>query len=380
MNWTWRGIIAVLVVLIIVLTIKPSLFEPASVAQKLEGQIYIGGLLPLSNIPQDKEILLTELRNSAVLAVEDINYNGGIDNHQLILVYGDTECNSGKAVNAALDMIDNYETSAFVAAQCGDELDALAKVTDEKRKLLFSVTDFDPNAQMLEHDLFFKNSMVNNETMSKFREILTTQFNLTKIAFLFEDKEYPVRFKEDIKKELEDSVFIVAEEGFKTTDTDFRAPLAKIKSSKPEAIILLGQTPETMYILLQQIKQQGMNQMIITNNVVSELIDMEGAELDNVFYIDAAREVSEDFLKKYEARFGKELKNKFLASCMYDSLHLLKDSIEETIEFPYDMSEYLKQLEDHEGTSGKMSIRRNGNIVHEICLNQIKNNEVYLVE
>ncbi|MBD3259663.1 ABC transporter substrate-binding protein [Candidatus Woesearchaeota archaeon] len=379
MNWIWRGIIAFLVIFIIVLTVKPSIFEQSPAAQRFEGELYIGGLLPLTNVPAEKEVFFTELRNSALLAVEEINNDGGIDNKRLVLLLEDTECDCGKAVNSALNLIEKYEVPAIIAAQYKDEINSLAAITDQKRKILFSVTDFDPDVQLLEHNLLFKNSMINNRTMSRLVGILKNQLNITEVAFLFEAQEYPEKFKEEIKKEMEDSIMILAEEGFQASDTDFSAPLAKIQSKNPEAIVLLGQTPETVRILLQQIKDKRMNQLIITNNVILKLIDSAGNEAENVFFIDASKDVSDDFLESYEKRFGEELENRFLSSCMYDSLHLLKDSIEETIEFPYDMSEYLKQLENYEGASGKISIRRNGDIMHDICLNQVKSNKIYLI-
>ncbi|MBW2986971.1 ABC transporter substrate-binding protein [Candidatus Woesearchaeota archaeon] len=379
MNWFWRVIIAVLVIAIVTVTFKPSLFEPKTVTGFESGEIYVGGLLPLTNVPEDKEILFTELRNSMAMAVEEINIDGGIDDKQLTLITGDSQCDSGVAANKALDMIDNYDVSAIIATQCEDELDAVSQLTSSKERILLSITGFAPNLQIMEEELFFKNSLVNNNTMNKLVNLLTNKFNLTSVALMFEVQDYPMKFKEELKKELELKNLLVSEEGFKTTDTEFTAPLRKIQNKNPDAIIILGQTKDTVDILLKEIKDRKMHQLIITNNMISELLETAGNELENVVFIDSAEDVSEEFIQKYNNRFGEELENKFLAASMYDSVYLIKDAIETTTDASGIMNIYLKTVEDYEGSSGIFSIDEHGNIMHDIKLNQIKNNQVYFL-
>ena len=62
---------------------------------------------------------------------------------------------------------------------------------------------------------------------------------------------------------------MVADETYNTGDTDFRAQILKIKSTKPDVIYVSPQTPVSGELILKQMKENGVTTQIVVNDAMA---------------------------------------------------------------------------------------------------------------
>lgn len=125
---------------------------------------------------------------------------------------------------------------------------------------------------------------------------------------------------------------IVADEGHRTDDVDFRAQLTKIKDANPDVLIVptMGKcTP----LSVKQARELGLNIPIVGGDGYGDFFwELAGAEaMANTYWVshvDKADPVLADFFRKYEEQTGTECQEFMNAVMAYDCVYWLKDAIE----------------------------------------------------
>ena len=124
---------------------------------------------------------------------------------------------------------------------------------------------------------------------------------------------------------------VVADEGHRGEDVDFRAQLTKIKEAKPDVVVLptMGKcTP----LSVKQARELGINVPIIGGDGYGDYFwEIAGAEaMKNTFWVShVAKEdpALKEFFDKYEKKAGTECQEFMNAVMAYDSVYWLADAI-----------------------------------------------------
>ncbi|MDR1482100.1 MAG: ABC transporter substrate-binding protein [Synergistaceae bacterium] len=125
---------------------------------------------------------------------------------------------------------------------------------------------------------------------------------------------------------------VVADEGHRGEDVDFRAQLTKIKEANPD-VIVLPTMGRVLPLAVKQARELGLTQPIIGGDGYGDFMwEITGeSAMANTFWVshvDKADPALADFFRKYKEQTGTECQEFMNAVMAYDSVYWLKDAIE----------------------------------------------------
>ncbi len=278
---------------------------------------------------------ITEV-NMAKMVVADINAKGGILGRKIELVPYDTKTRNEDAVNAVRRMIESDKVCAIVGANSSGINIATAPIVakgqtpqistvgtnplvtvDNKghvRPYSFRICFTDPYQGALAADLAYKD------------------LNKKKAAILYNvGSDYAQGLREFFVKDYEKlGGKIVADEGFRETDVDFRAQLTKIKNSGADVLFLPGMGKD-MALAIKQAQELGLKAVIVGGDGYAEFMNeiagpaMKGTYYVNHTYLDDPGLAP--IFKRYKEVYKDDCKEFVNGTMAYDGMYWLIDAI-----------------------------------------------------
>ncbi|EHL63849.1 ABC transporter substrate-binding protein [Cloacibacillus evryensis] len=278
---------------------------------------------------------ITEV-NMAKLVVGDINAKGGILGRQIELIPYDTKTRNEDAVNAVRRMIESDKVCAIVGANSSGINIATAPIVakgktpqistvgtnplvtvDNKGKVRpysFRICFTDPYQGTLAADLAFKD------------------LGLKKAAILYNvGSDYAQGLREFFVKSYEKlGGKIVADEGFRETDVDFRAQLTKIKNSGADLLFLPGMGKD-MALAIKQAQELGLKATVIGGDGYAEFMnEIAGPAMKGTYWVNHT--YLEDpgmapIFKRYKDVYKDDCKEFVNGTMAYDAMYWLIDAI-----------------------------------------------------
>ena len=278
---------------------------------------------------------ITEV-NMAKLVVGDINAKGGILGRQIELIPYDTKTRNEDAVNAVRRMIESDNVCAIVGANSSGINIATAPIVakgktpqistvgtnplvtvDNKGKVRpysFRICFTDPYQGTLAADLAFKD------------------LGLKKAAILYNvGSDYAQGLREFFVKSYEKlGGKIVADEGFRETDVDFRAQLTKIKNSGADLLFLPGMGKD-MALAIKQAQELGLKATVIGGDGYAEFMnEIAGPAMKGTYWVNHT--YLEDpgmapIFKRYKDVYKDDCKEFVNGTMAYDAMYWLIDAI-----------------------------------------------------
>lgn len=143
---------------------------------------------------------------------------------------------------------------------------------------------------------------------------------------------------------------VVAEEGHRGDDVDFRAQLTKILQTKPE-VLVLPTMGKCLPLAVKQAREMGFSGPIIGGDGYGDFMwEIAGDAMKNSFWVShVAKEdpALQDFFAKYELVAGTECQEFMNAVMAYDIIYWLKDAIEAAgTADPVKLRDALEQTKD----------------------------------
>lgn len=134
------------------------------------------------------------------------------------------------------------------------------------------------------------------------------KFGKKKIAILISNDDFGLSSYDTAKKEIAlKNAEIVAYEKYMNTDKDFKTQIMKIKSSRPDSLLLAGQA---MGLVLKQAKELDLNVPVFSSETFenTDFVKQGGKATEGVIYTGlslAADQANMDkFITDYKAKFG----------------------------------------------------------------------------
>lgn len=232
---------------------------PAAAAEpiKIGAVISMTGWAGFIGTPQ-KEII------SAV--VDSTNKKGGINGRQVEILWEDDQSVPTNAVVAATKLIRDKKVSAVVGASTSDCSMAMVAIT-EQEKVPFLITAPVVNP---EKKYSFVAGPGGARQATHLLEWVVRSFGATRIALLHEDDAYGVTAAEAIMKDVKryPGVSIIIRERCQSADTNMIPQLTKIKSAKPDMMILYA-TANTATVAVKNYNQLGMTTPVLGSNAIT---------------------------------------------------------------------------------------------------------------
>ncbi|MAH32934.1 hypothetical protein CL615_00935 [archaeon] len=341
--------------------------------------IKIGGLFPLSG---DGAAYGIPIQRATMIAVNEINAEGGINGRPLNIIFEDAKCNPKDAVTATQKLVSVDKVKVILGGVCSGETLGAAPITEENKIVVISPSSTSPDITNA-GDFVFRTAASDAFAGKVAAEVAANNLNAKTAGIISETTDYAQGLRKVFKEEFEKAGGkVVANEVFNPDDTDFRTQILKVKNAEPDVIYLAPQTVPKGVLLSKQIKEAGVEQQLITaevligRNVVAENApDLEGmigieAEFDDKAPKSAA------FLAKYLAEAGEEAPFPPFMTAAYDNVNLIADAIRQHGYDSEKIRDYLYNVKDYEGALGKITIDANGDPILEFSVKQVKDGEV----
>lgn len=310
----------------------------------------------------------TNAKDGAMLAIEQINAEGGVLGQELNALVRDCKSDAAEAMSVSASLVGEGIiaqigplTSGNVAGSTPVMLDnkipliapaatAVNVTVDEKsgdtRPYIFRVCFIDPfqgtlMAQFAADELGAKRVAILKDASSDYGKGLADYFVKT-----FEEKGGE----------------IVADEGFVKGDRDFRATLTKIKGTNPDFIYVPGYYEEVAP-LIKQARELGINVAIGGPDGWDspDMVDVAGAQnLNKTYFTNHYSSQDTDpkvvaFVEAYKAKYNKD--PDAFAALGYDAVQLLVQAIKDAGEVDTQkVRDALANVKDFQGVTGKMTI------------------------
>ncbi len=311
-------VILVIVFIVVIIQVKK---EP----KKIE----LGVVAPLTGpiAPYGENI-----RDGVLLAVEEINQEGGIGGKFIKVIFEDEGAGPQAAVSAVQKLITVDKVPVIIGPATSNGVMATAPIAEKNQVVLLSPSATSDNIREA-GDFIFRNRASASQEASAFTKYIMEELGLSKFAILRANADYAKSFADVCKRviaEKEGTLFI--EELFSEGSTDFRSQLTKIKSYSPDGLFIIG-VPIELGNILKQIKEMGIKSNLFSNTIDSPKIfeiaegTEEGLTFVTTFYDpEHGDEKIKEFDKKFNEKYGRA--SHIFGANAYDAVYIIKDVIE----------------------------------------------------
>lgn len=350
-------------------------------AQGPEDVITIGVITPKTG---NVAIYGITTEQGMMLAVDEINANGGINGKKLVLKSEDDKGDATEAVNiyskyveegvnGILGPVTSKPALAVAENASADNIPivtptgTMASITEGKPNV-FRICFTDPMQGVLLAN--FASGTLNVKTAAILRNTSSDYSNGVADKF--------------IEKAKADGIEIVADEGYGATDKDFKAQLTNIKSSNPE-VLLIPDYYENDVIILKQAHDVGLDIPIIGpdgwDGVLGVVAKGEENTLNNCYFtnhysVKDTNPVVKNFVDNYRSKYNDD--PSAFAALGYDAVYAYAKAFENCESETYeDIIDSLKQVEI-EGVTGHLKFGENNNPIKSAAIMRIENGEYIL--
>ena len=293
-KWIWPAVAIIAVIIIMVGVSKQ--FKPA-----INQPVKIGVIIPLTGGAADYGQSVKKGVDLAVVrASKDYNVN-------LSVIYEDSQADPKLAVSATQKLI-NIDGVKYVVGFTSGEVLSMCQIADANKVLLLSPAS-SPAITTKCGDYTFRNIPADTYQGKELADKIYAK-GYRKVAILYINNDYGTGLKDEFTKNFRG--VITDTESHQPNDIDFRTQLTKIKSSQPEAIILITHMAEGTVILKQR-KELGLGQPVYASETLKDpnLFKLDASLLGNLYINSISQyngkefqDYSHTYQQKYGAQFG----------------------------------------------------------------------------
>jgi len=270
-------------------------------------------------------------RDGAMLAVEEINAQGGVLGRKLELVLEDSQGVPAQAVSVLNKLIYRDNVDIVIGdIQSSPSLAMLPVVKNAGIPLLVHGTS--PKITKQGNEWVFRTRPSDTIKFGSVARFVVRELGKDKIAIFHDSAEYGVGGADAVEEGLAKlDVKPVVREQWTPGDIDFSSQLLKIKNSNAEVIILIGQMVD-MGLVMKQARQMNINTQFVGGSGIENqtTIDASGGAAEGVIFGSGFISTSNKpkiitFVNKFEDKYGYS-PNAFCATG-YDSIYLAANAI-----------------------------------------------------
>jgi ABC-type branched-subunit amino acid transport system substrate-binding protein len=359
-------------------------------------EIRIGFFGPIER--NSESVLGQRMLHGALLAVEEANARGGYggkpfklmlhndyNNWQSKAVYGDVRPTEpaiwGSASDEAVKMIYDEKVWAIFGSISSESTHIALRVALRAEIPVVNSANTDPTVPETTIPWYFGAMQDDRQQYLTLARRMYTDLGLKRVAVLRASSRYG-RFGLgkllDVSRRLGHP--IVMEQIFQPGDTDYSKQLRVIRSSRPDAVVLVGDESEAATIL-KQMRAAGMKQRVFgAHRTLGDTLLKEAGDaaegFEAVYPYDPTRTDPNwiDFNKRFEARFNE--KPEQFASMAYDTMNALLDSICKAGLNRARIHDALANIEEYDGVTGRMVFDPNQKNVTPLYLGTVHNGAI----
>lgn len=294
------------------------------------GDVYkIGGMGPLTG---DAASYGISVKQGAQVAIDEINAAGGVNGHQLELVFEDDECDAEKAISAYNKVMDEGVTAILGAVTSGC---SIAVADESVNDGILQITPSGSAQECTKNDNGFRICFTDPLQGKTMADYIADQGKKSVAIIYNVGDEYSKGITEAFVEEAKaKGLNIAAQESFNTGDVDFKTQLTKVKGTDADCIFLpiyyaevaaISEQAKTVGLSLPYFGCDGWDGVI--DQLKGDTTNIEGAIFLTPFVATDEAENIKTFVAAYEKAYN-ATPDQFAADA-YDGIYAIKAAIEE---------------------------------------------------
>lgn len=346
-----------------------------------ELQVYrIGALLPLSG---SLENYGRSVKNGLMLALNDINNEGGIKGKKLDILFEDDGSDEKKAVERTNSLV-QARLPLIIGGVTSNIALAVAPVCEKNKVVLLSPTASSPKLSG-SGQYIFRNYPSDNLEGRIMAEYAVRRMKVRSVSIFNVDNEYGNGLK-DVFKDRFTALggTITLEYGYPQAATDFAAPVKQLHSNPADGVYLIGYYQEIAAIL-QEIQKQKVNAKIFSVEGVAQpmILEIASEVAEGIVYPQPPYnpESSDPETRKFVENYKKEYPTKpdIDAAFAYDALRIVARAINNSTSYPEDLRSRIADT-NFRGITGDIDFDANGDVNITPKMFQIKGGQFVPIE
>lgn len=307
-------------------------------------------------------------RNMVAMAIEEINGKGGVDGRPITAVYEDDKCNGANATNAVTKLITVDKVQVLIGSMCSSAALAAVPVAEKAKVVILSPGASSPDLTG-KSPYFFRN-YPSDASQGKVLAELANKKGYKKIAFIQENKDYPLGIFKAFEGTFTKLGGTLVKEEFIPDATEFRSSLTKLKNQRPDALFIDTQTPAAGARILKQLGELGWKPQIFLSDATTgdaKTINDYKAQLEGAFAaeygVDPTNPIFQRMLAAYKAKYGVDAPYQSYAQTEYDSVYLIAEGVKAVGYDGEKLAAWSRTINGWPGASGSTVIGADGDRV-----------------
>jgi len=337
----------------------------------------------IGSLTGDQAVWGTCESNTVKMLIEEVNASGGILGKQVEGIYYDTKGDAAEAVNATKRLASQDKVVAIIGPNASGQAIAISSVLEEYKVPDISTVGTNPKVTVNDDgsvkEFNFRVCFIDPYQGAVAAGYAYDRLGLRNAAVLYDvASDYSQGFTEFFEKTfIEKGGKIVAKEGFKEGDVEFKPQLSKIKDANPD-MILMPYYYKEVALSANQARELGIDAVLIggdgwpSEQLMTMAADaIEGSYIVN--HLDFNDPEVKPLQEKYTAKYNLPMElNGYMA---HDAFLLLKAAIEDAgVADPVKIAESLTKV-TVQGVTGtiKLSPEDHNPIGKEAAIVRVEN-------
>lgn len=340
-------------------------------------EIKIGGVGPVSG---EAATFGQSTKEGCELAVEEWNKAGGLLGNQIKLIYQDDKGDPTEAATVWTKLISQDKVAAIIGTVMSKCSLAGAPISQANKVPMISPTSTNPKVTEV-GEYIFRACFIDPFQGTVGAKFAYENLNARTAACIFDvGNDYTKGLSEFFRdKFIELGGKIVAFEAHATGATDFKAQLTKIIAAKPD-VIYISDYYNDVALIAKQARELGYTGPLVGGDGWDspDLVKIGGKAVENGYFTnhfskdDPSPQVQE-FVKKYEAKFGKT--PDALAALAYDAMVIMLDAIKRAGSTDPEKIRAALAATNIQVVSGMISFDKNRNPIKSAVIIAIKDGQ-----
>jgi branched-chain amino acid transport system substrate-binding protein len=322
----------------------------------------IGAVLPLSG--GDANVWGESVRDGMLLALEDANKEPGV---KLELAFEDDHCDPKSAVSAFRNLTEIKGAKVIIGAVCSSATMAIASLA-ERAKVLLLAPCSEADAISGAGDYVFRTYTPAHYQALTLAGFAAKKLSLKKVAILSIQNDYGESLRRAFTAEFSKLGGEVSlSEEYSPSTSDLRASLLRIKSRKPEALVMFHY-PSDGVLAVKQAHEIGLRVPILgsSNMNNADFLQGSGSLSEGSYFADLLDSTRPDYIERFTAKYNRPWPGYSVCPSLgYDALKVLAAGIKQVGYDPAKLKDYLYALKNFPGVTGPINFNQDGDLIRE---------------
>ena len=319
------------------------------------------------------------IRDTAELAVDQINKKGGINGRPVQLIVEDSKCDSKTGLSAVSKLINVDQVKYIVGGMCSNGTIAAAPLANKQKVLILTPVTGGKNVDEAGEYIF---RTANSDILAGV-DIASAmaKMGFKKVGAVTEITEYTLDIEKSFKQKIQEFGGLLAiEENFQPGTDDFRTTVAKMKAAHIQAVLVASQTGISGAHFVKQAREQGLNIPMfsdftfVANSDARKIV----GSFDVIYFADPQYDSNKpelkSFFQEYQQKYNHAPTIPFHAAATYDAINMITTAIRSVGDDSVKVHDWLlSNVKNWDGFMGRFSLDAKGKSDLGFVIKQIQN-------